>query len=107
MKSLHRFFARLSNLAVGSRADQRWREEMEEHLALQTEENLRAGMAVAEARHSPPARMDSWPVPASPPWARRACRKSPSLPPCRLSLNPCLADRAHSLGQTRRRFQNP
>jgi hypothetical protein len=33
MKSLQRFFARLSNLAAGSRADQRLREEMEEHLA--------------------------------------------------------------------------
>ena len=36
MKSLYRFFARLSNLAAGSRADQRLREEMEEHLAQQT-----------------------------------------------------------------------
>jgi hypothetical protein len=31
MKSLQRFFARLSNLVAGSRADQRLREEMEEH----------------------------------------------------------------------------
>jgi hypothetical protein len=49
MKSLHRFFARLSNLAAGSRADQRWREEMEEHLAQQTADNLRAGMSAVEA----------------------------------------------------------
>jgi predicted permease len=49
MKSLYRFFARLSNLAAGSRADQRLREEMEEHLAQQTADNLRAGMSAAEA----------------------------------------------------------
>jgi len=49
MKSLHRFFARLSNLTAGSRADQRLREEMEEHLAQQTADNLRAGMSTAEA----------------------------------------------------------
>ena len=50
MKFLRRFFIRLSNFTTGSRADQRVREEMAEHLALQTEENLRAGMAPAEAR---------------------------------------------------------
>jgi hypothetical protein len=44
MKSLQRFFARLSNLAARSRADRRLREEMEEHLAQQTADNLRAGM---------------------------------------------------------------
>jgi putative ABC transport system permease protein len=49
MKSLQRFFARLSNLAAGSRADRRLREEMEEHLAQQTADNLRAGMSTAEA----------------------------------------------------------
>jgi predicted permease len=50
LKSLQRFFARLSNLAAGSRhADQRLREEMEEHLAQQTADNLRAGMSTAEA----------------------------------------------------------
>jgi putative ABC transport system permease protein len=50
MKSLRRFFARLSNLAAGSRADQRLREEMEEHLVQQTADNVRAGMSTAEAR---------------------------------------------------------
>jgi predicted permease len=49
MKSLRRFFARFSNLAAGRRADQRLREEMEEHLAQQTADNLRAGMSTAEA----------------------------------------------------------
>ena len=50
MRFLRRFFIRLSNFTTGSRADQRLREEMAEHVALQTEENLRAGMASAEAR---------------------------------------------------------
>jgi putative ABC transport system permease protein len=50
MRFLRRFFVRLSNLASGRRAEGRLREEMAEHLALQTEENLRAGMAPGEAR---------------------------------------------------------
>jgi predicted permease len=50
MKFLRRFFIRLSNFAAGRRADQRLREELAEHLAFQTEENLRAGMSPAEAR---------------------------------------------------------
>src|SRR5271154_6352011 len=50
MKFLRRFFIRLSNFTAGRRADQRLQEEMAEHLALQTEENLRAGMPPVEAR---------------------------------------------------------
>ena len=50
MRFLRRFLARLKNFAAGRRDNQRLREEMEEHLAGQTEENLRAGMTPAEAR---------------------------------------------------------
>lgn len=50
MRFLRRFFARFSNLAAGRRADQRLREEMEEHLAQQTSENLRSGLSPDEAR---------------------------------------------------------
>jgi predicted permease len=50
MKSLRRFFIRLSNFIAGRRADQRLREEMSEHIAFQTEENIRAGMSPLEAR---------------------------------------------------------
>ena len=50
MKSLRRFFMRLSNFTTGRRADQRLQEEMAEHVAFQTEENLRAGMPPVEAR---------------------------------------------------------
>ena len=50
MRFLRRFLARLKNFATGCQNDQRLREEMAEHLALQTEENLRVGMTPAEAR---------------------------------------------------------
>ncbi len=50
MKFLRRLFIRLSNLATGRSADQRLQDEIAEHLALQTEENMRAGMPAAEAR---------------------------------------------------------
>ncbi|MGC2664893.1 MAG: permease prefix domain 1-containing protein, partial [Candidatus Acidiferrales bacterium] len=50
MRFLRRFLARLKNFATGRQDDKRLREEMEEHLARQTEENLRAGMNVEEAR---------------------------------------------------------
>jgi putative ABC transport system permease protein len=50
MKFLRRFFIRLRNLTTGRSADQRLLEEIAEHIVLQTEENLRAGMSPAEAR---------------------------------------------------------
>ncbi len=50
MRFLRRFFIRMSNFATGRRADQRLQEEIAEHLAFQTEENLRAGMSPTEAR---------------------------------------------------------
>ncbi len=50
MRTLNRFLIRLRNLVTGRRGDQRLREELEEHAALQTEENIRAGMHPEEAR---------------------------------------------------------
>jgi predicted permease len=50
MRFLRRFFIRLSNFATGTRVDQRLQDELAEHLAFQTDENLRAGMSPAEAR---------------------------------------------------------
>ena len=50
MKFLRRFLIRLSNFATRRSADQRLQDEIAEHLAFQTEENLRAGMSPAEAR---------------------------------------------------------
>ena len=50
MKFLRRLFARIFNLTSGQTHDQRIKEEIEEHIALQTEENLRAGLSPVEAR---------------------------------------------------------
>jgi predicted permease len=50
MRFLRRFLIRLSNFVMRRSADQRLREELAQHLAFQTEENLRAGMSPAEAR---------------------------------------------------------
>lgn len=50
MRSLRRFLTRLTNFATRRRNDERLKEEIEEHIALQTAENLRAGLSPAEAR---------------------------------------------------------
>src|SRR5487761_918808 len=50
MRGLNRFLARIWNFATGRRGDERLREEMEQHLSMQTDENIRAGMPPAEAR---------------------------------------------------------
>src|SRR5882762_381187 len=50
MKSLRRFFNRVVNSAARREHDDRLKEEIAEHIALQTEENLRAGLALVEAR---------------------------------------------------------
>jgi len=50
MKSLRRFFKRLTNSILRRRHDERLREELAEHIALLTEENLCAGMSPGEAR---------------------------------------------------------
>ena len=50
MRFLRRFVVRLANLATRRSADQRLRDELAEHLAFQIEENLHAGMSLAEAR---------------------------------------------------------
>lgn len=50
MRSLRRFLTRLLNSAKKRQHEERLREEIEEHLALETAENLRAGMLATEAR---------------------------------------------------------
>ena len=50
MKSLRRLLTRLRNLANKRQHEQRIKEEIEDHLALATTENLRAGMPGGEAR---------------------------------------------------------
>lgn len=50
MRSLRRFFRRLISSATARRDEERLQAEIEEHLALQTAENLRAGLSQADAR---------------------------------------------------------
>ncbi len=49
MSAMHRFCTRLLNFLTSRGSDERLREEMETHLAAQTEENIRAGMTPTEA----------------------------------------------------------
>jgi hypothetical protein len=49
MRTLSRLFARLLNFTTRRRSDERFREEMEWHIAAETEENLHAGMTSEEA----------------------------------------------------------
>src|SRR5215472_17553085 len=50
MRSLRRFFTRLVNSAARRTNDARLREEMEQHIAFETAENIRAGLLPAAAR---------------------------------------------------------
>ena len=50
MKFLRRFFTRLGNSATKREQDERMKEEIAQHIALETERNLRAGLAPQEAR---------------------------------------------------------
>jgi predicted permease len=49
MRALKRFLTKLHNFAARRTGDARLREEMEQHLAMQTEENIRCGMTEEEA----------------------------------------------------------
>ncbi len=50
MRTLRRFFKRLSSWATTRGDEERLRVEIEEHLTLQTDENVRAGLSPVEAR---------------------------------------------------------
>jgi predicted permease len=50
MRALRRFFVRLTTTATRRRDDERLREELDDHIAFQMEENVRAGMPPDEAR---------------------------------------------------------
>src|SRR5438445_2073609 len=50
MKSLRRFLTRLFNSATRRAREERLREEIAEHIALQTAENVRVGLPPVEAR---------------------------------------------------------
>ena len=50
MRSLRRLLTRIVNLTTRRTDEERLREEIEEHIALQTTDNVRAGLSVIEAR---------------------------------------------------------
>src|ERR1700674_4077864 len=50
MRTLRRFFRRLGSWTTTQQGDQRLLAEIEEHLALQTADNVRAGFSPIEAR---------------------------------------------------------
>lgn len=50
MRALRRLLSRLSGLVLRQQHERRLKEEMEEHIALQTEDLLRSGLSPAEAR---------------------------------------------------------
>ena len=50
MKTLRRLFRRLTSWATSARDEELLRAEFEEHIAMQTAENLRAGLSPIEAR---------------------------------------------------------
>jgi putative ABC transport system permease protein len=50
MKTLRRLFRRLTSWATSARDEERLRTEFEEHIAMQTAENLRVGLSPTEAR---------------------------------------------------------
>jgi len=50
MKRLRQFFIRLGSAFTGNRTDDRLNAEIEEHILLQTQENIRAGMPPIDAR---------------------------------------------------------
>jgi putative ABC transport system permease protein len=59
MRALRRLLRKMRNFAVGSEGQQRRLEEMEQHVAMQTEENMHAGMTPAEARREAMQRFGS------------------------------------------------
>src|SRR5688572_16217064 len=50
MKALRRLFLRLTSWATFTRDEERLRAEFEEHIAMQTAENVQAGLSPVEAR---------------------------------------------------------
>jgi predicted permease len=50
VRALNRFFSRIRNFVTRRRSDERLREELEQHVALQAEENVRGGMSPGEGR---------------------------------------------------------
>jgi predicted permease len=83
MRVLNRFLARLGNFATSSRVDARLHEELEQHLALQIDENIRAGMSPDEACRKARMKLGSLDV------IREAYRSEEGLPLVECILQDC------------------
>ena len=78
MKSLRRFFTRLVSFATRRTQEERLREEIEEHIALQAAENLRAGLPPVEARRQAMLKFGGVEAICASPCA--CCANLPALP---------------------------
>jgi predicted permease len=87
MRALKRFFTRLANLTMGRQYEKRLKEEVEVHVALLTEENLRSGLSPVEARRQ--ALLKFGGIEA----IKEGCRDQQSLP----FLETLLQDTRHAL----------
>jgi predicted permease len=83
MKAIRRLCKRTLNFATRATGDRRLREEMAQHIALQTEENMRAGMAADEARRQ--AKLKLGPVEA----VRESDHAEEGLPKIETVLQDC------------------
>jgi putative ABC transport system permease protein len=92
MKTLRRLFRRVTSWAMSARDEERLRTEFEEHIAMQTAENLRAGLSPIEARRQALLKFGS--VEAS----KDAYRDQRGLP----LLETLVSDTRHALRRMRR-----
>jgi hypothetical protein len=83
MRALKRLLARVGNFAMRRSGEQRLREEIEEHLALQIEENIRAGLSPVEARRQAMLKLGSVEVIRESYHMKKACHSSRAC--CRIS----------------------
>jgi predicted permease len=91
MRPLRRLLTRLLNSAARRKADERLREEIEGHIALQTEENIRSGLSLVEARRHAMLRFGSIAA------VQEECREQQKLP----FLEILLWDTRHTLRRLR------
>lgn len=94
MRPLKRMLARLKNFVMLSRGDERLREEIAEHLAMLTEENVRAGMTPKEARRQAAIKFGATEA------VRESCHAERGLP----RIETVLQDLRYALRMLRRSF---
>ena len=93
VRSLRRFFQRLVSWTTSARDEEILRAEIEDHIAMQTADNLRAGMTAIEARRPGPAESSATWMPSRKPY-----RDQRGLP----FMETLLRDTRHALRRLRR-----